>query len=64
MLAQADASNIANKSLGQQEKQSLLAMKALIEQSLNQIEAESGENAVKEEQCAKVEDLDDVDMVL
>ena len=38
MMAQGDASNIASNLLGQREKQSLLAMKALIELHLKEME--------------------------
>jgi hypothetical protein len=43
MMAQGDASNIASNTLGRREKQSLLAMKALIERHLKEIgEVEEG----------------------
>jgi hypothetical protein len=43
MMAQGDASNIASNTLGRREKQSLLAMKALIDRHLKEIgEVEEG----------------------
>jgi hypothetical protein len=65
MMAQGDACNIASNSLGQREKQSLLAMRALIERSLRQLEDEGGEGEVVGEAGEeKVEGDVDVDMML
>lgn len=64
MMAQGDASNIANKSLGQREKQSLLAMKALIEKSLEQMEKCGDAIAAEKEQTMKTEEADDIEMLL
>jgi hypothetical protein len=64
MIAQGDASNIASNSLGQREKQSLLAMKALIERHLKEIE-EGGEVGAKEEKgVLKREEEEDEEMEL
>lgn len=63
MMAQGDASNIANNSLGQQEKLSLLAMKALIEKALLQTEEGGDANAAIEKQPAKLDNAEDVDML-
>ena len=66
MLAQADASNIASKTFGQREKQSLLAMKALIEKTLQSID-EDGETIAADDTQVK-EDVakedQDVEMLL
>ena len=43
MMAQGDATNIASNCLGQREKQSLLAMKALIDRHLNEMEDQEDE---------------------
>jgi hypothetical protein len=63
MMAQGDASNIASNTLGLREKQSLLAMKALIERHLEMAEVEervaSGEGGE-----GKVQGDLDVDMEL
>jgi hypothetical protein len=64
MMAQGDASNIASNSLGRREKQSLLAMKALIERHLKEIE-EGGEVEAKEEEgVSKREEEEDEEMEL
>lgn len=72
MVAQGDASKIVSKTFGHKERESLLAMKALIEKSLQSIEetvtAEFAkeESATKEEPATKKEakEDDDVEMVL
>ena len=66
MMAQGDASNIANNILGQREKQSLLAMKALIERHLKEMEEIEGRPCKVEAEEEKVQgDVDgDVDMEL
>ena len=66
MVAQGDASRIASKTFGQKEKESLLAMKALIEESLRSIEETQTVGIVKEEPTTKEEpkEDDDVEMLL
>jgi hypothetical protein len=61
MMAQGDASNIANKTLGQREKLSLLAMKALIDKQLEEAGDSISDN---DEKPAKVDHTEDVDMLL
>ena len=61
MVAQGDASKIASKAFGQKEKESLLAMKALIEKSLQSMEGGDIEVA-KEEIAPKEEAREDEDM--
>jgi hypothetical protein len=64
MMAQGDASNIANNILGQREKQSLLAMKALIERHLKEIEEVEEGPGKREAEEEKVQGDVDVDMEL
>ncbi len=61
MIAQGDASNIASNLLGQREKQSLLAMKALIERHLKEME---GREEEQKGEGSKQEEEADVEMVL
>jgi hypothetical protein len=64
MMAQGDASNIASNILGQREKQSLLAMKALIDRHLKELE-EVEEGASKEKVGEEMGEEDvDMDMEL
>ncbi len=63
-MAQGDASNIANGSLGQREKQSLLALKAIIEKRLELMNERGDANAVSEEQPASADKAEDIDMAL
>lgn len=64
MMAQGDASNIASSSLGQRERQSLLAMKALIERHLREMEEVEEDDAKGEGGEEKVQEDVDVDMEL
>jgi hypothetical protein len=66
MVAQGDASRIASKTFGHKEKESLLAMKALIEKSLQFIEETGTPAFAKEEPSTKEEpkEDDDVEMLL
>jgi hypothetical protein len=59
MIAQGDASNIASNLLGQREKQSLLAMKALIERHLKEMEEveETGEGVGGEKLQGDVDEV-------
>lgn len=62
MVAQGDASNIASKTFGHKEKESLLAMKALIEKSLRSIEKTGTAAFTKEEPALKEEPKEDGDV--
>lgn len=66
MVAQGDAAKIASKTFGHKEKESLLAMKALIEKSLRSIEETGTAEFVKEKPVRKEEAKadDDVEMIL
>jgi hypothetical protein len=64
MMAQGDASNIASNILGQREKKSLLAMKALIERHLKEIEDDEKRPDKGEAEEEKVQRGVDVDMEL
>jgi hypothetical protein len=64
MIAQADASKIANSRAGQRERQALIAMRALIDQSLKNMDdneamaVDDGNSTAKNEETE-----DDVDML-
>jgi hypothetical protein len=62
MMAQGDASNIASNTFGEREKQSLLAMKALIDRHLDEMEQAKEEAEVSKREDG--EDVKDVEMEL
>jgi hypothetical protein len=64
MMAQGDASNIANKTLGQRERQSLRAIRSLIDKYLQQPEDGRDAIAAADKQPTKVDNAGDVDMLL